>query len=480
MAKTEAVKVGAQSPTRPKSSQPAITTWLPHPDVRRRSIVGKTILLNIKNNRLLVLDKQATAIWSKLTISRWQSELCIVGVLQKEYKGVSPKKLQEDVHSLLSDLEERGFVHSRDAHHKPRTPSSDKKPSSSGHFSFSESLHIQATKRNVPISGGLEITQRCHLRCVHCYIDNQPVVYHKELSTAEMICLLGQLAESGCLWLLITGGEPLLRGDFSEIYQEAKELGMIITVFTSATNLTEEVADLLAEYPPFLVEATLHGSSETTFDGISGVPGSFLRFQNGLTLLRERGVPFHLKMVMMKQNVHEVEAASRLAYELGAEDFRFDPMVNADFSHSSKAEGLRISVEEALGLDLLEPYRSRWKKVYRTAKSKQAADQTSEALLFPCRAGKCSFTVSADGQLLPCVLMRTPSYDLRRVTFSEAWAELNRYANTTRMRSDNPCLGCAVELCSKCPAWGSLEHGDPNAKSRFACALEQKREQIFR
>jgi len=453
--------------------------WVRDVNVRKRTIAREVLLLSVKNNRLLVLNEQARAIWDMFTNTEALRERDIIEALDKEYPDATIEQLSTDVHNFFCDLQRKGFVR-RDGEATPKTEvNGNEKTVLSGHLSFSERLHQRATQCNIPVSGGLELTQRCHLRCIHCYIDNQPISCANELSTTEVFTLLDQMAECGCLWLLITGGEPLLRRDFSDIYCHAKKLGMIVTIFTSAANLTPRVADVLAEYPPFLVEATLHGSTETTFDGVTGVQGSFRQFQYGIGLLRELGIPFHLKMIVMRKNLHEVELARQLAIKLGAGDFRFDPLVNADFLHSTKAVDSRITVEEAIKLDLLEPYQDRLEKAYRKAFEEQAQKSVSRDLLFPCRAGKCSFTVSADDKLLPCVLMRVPAYDLRTMSFSEAWRALNRYTTTVRMQEDNHCRTCLVQTCSRCPAWGYLEYEDPNAKSRFACALQQEREARF-
>lgn len=453
--------------------------WIRDADVRKRTITGETILLAIKNNHLLVLNEQAAAIWNILSSSKTCQEKEIVEALHRDYPTTRIEQLSTDVHKFLRDLGHKGFVHYGNGV-IPKTEVSDNEQSvRSGHLSFSERLHRRATQINTPVSGGLELTQCCHLKCIHCYIDDQPIDCANELSSTEIFALLDQVAEYGCLWLLITGGEPLLRKDFIDVYRHAKELGMIVTIFTSATNLTQRVAEAFAEYPPFLVEATLHGSTEATFDTVTGVHGSFKRFERGIGLLREFGIPFHLKMIVMRENLHEVEPARQLAIKLGAEDFRFDSMVNADFLHSAKSKGLRITIEEAMELDLLEPYRDRWERVFRKALDEQTRNPVFHDLLFPCRAGKCSFTVSADGKLLPCILIRAPAYDLRTMSFSQAWNRLNRYTTTVSMREDNLCRACPVQTCSRCPAWGYLEHEDPDAKSRFACALEQKRESYF-
>jgi radical SAM protein with 4Fe4S-binding SPASM domain len=453
--------------------------WTRNTDTRKRVVVGEIILLNIRNKRLLILNEQAAAVWDNLANQNRQQERDIVEELHKDYPDTAVEHLRTDVHKFLCDLWQKGFVHQEGEATIKLESDDNEQTFPSGHLSFSERLHQYAAQRNIPISGGLELIQRCHLKCTHCYIDNHPISSRSELSTKEICALLEQISKQGCLWLLITGGEPLLRKDFTEVYKYAKELGMIITIFTSATNLTAQVADVFVKYPPFLIEATLHGVTATTFDVISGIPGSFFQFKRGIQLLRERNISFHLKMIVMRQNLHEVESARQLALELGAGDFRFDPMINADFFHSSKAENLRISIEEAIRLDLSEPYRSRWKKVYHKALKTRALYRPSGELLFPCRAGKCSFTISADGQLLPCILMRTPTYDLRKISFSEAWEKLNNYTTTVRMKETNSCLVCPVQTCSRCPAWGYLEHGDPDVKSRFACTLQQERENIF-
>jgi len=466
-----------QSTTRKEGKMNTEKIWIPDDYVAKRIIGDENILFNFKNNYLIVLNEQAQAVWDALCKNRKESE--IIKKLQFTYNGASKKTISQDVKKLLADLQIKGFL-KQDA--KQRAAESISKAylsAATEHFSFSERMHNIALERNIPISGCLELTQRCHLKCIHCYIDDRPADLKNELSTFEIHSLLEQMAEQGCLWLLITGGEPLLRQDFPEIYIKAKKLGMIITIFTSATNINSRIADLFSDYPPFLVEATLHGASETTFDSLTRVKGSFQRFRTGIGLLSDRGVPFHLKMIAMKQNFREIGETSALANELGADDFRFDSMVNADFHSSLKADNLRIAVGDSVELDNTEPFRSRWELIYQTVEEQKSNYDASADLLFPCRAGKCSFSVSSNGYLLPCILMRNLSFDLKEESFLSAWKKMNQYTSTARMDKNNHCLKCAVKMCSKCPAWGYLEHQDPNAKSAFACALQAEREKIF-
>lgn len=99
---------------------------------------------------------------------------------------------------------------------------------------FGEGLYKEAVANRIPLGGSFELTFRCNLRCVHCYCNLKPNdqdEIEKELATEEVFNILDQVAEAGCLWLLITGGEPLLRPDFLEVYTYAKKKGFIITLF---------------------------------------------------------------------------------------------------------------------------------------------------------------------------------------------------------------------------------------------------------
>ena len=115
---------------------------------------------------------------------------------------------------------------------------------------FGERLNRRVLTERLPISGSIELTFRCNLRCVHCYCNlpmNDPEAIEMELGVDELYQILDQIAEAGCLWLLITGGEPLLRNDFLDIYIYAKKKGFITTLFTNGTLLSPELADALVE-----------------------------------------------------------------------------------------------------------------------------------------------------------------------------------------------------------------------------------------
>jgi MoaA/NifB/PqqE/SkfB family radical SAM enzyme len=130
------------------------------------------------------------------------------------------------------------------------------------YLDFSMRLHGKGVRR--PMVGQFELTHRCNLRCRHCYIVRDTT--KAELTYEEICRIIDEFHKEGCLWLCLTGGEPLLREDFLDIYSYAYKKGFIITIFTNAALLNEKMAKYLSRFPPFCIEVTLNGVTRKTYE----------------------------------------------------------------------------------------------------------------------------------------------------------------------------------------------------------------------
>jgi len=183
-------------------------------------------------------------------------------------------------------------------------------------------------ENRIPISGGINLTNRCNLRCVHCYIRDYKCGAGNcpELSTNRILSIIDEASAAGCLFFLITGGEPLLHKDFLRIYRYARERGMLVSVFTNGTLLDDAHVELFRELPPQFIEVTLYGATEETFDKVAGKEGAYEACHKGINMLKEGKVPFRLKTMLLTLNQHELVQMQEFAAELGV-PFRFDPMI---------------------------------------------------------------------------------------------------------------------------------------------------------
>lgn len=339
---------------------------------------------------------------------------------------------------------------------------------------FSERLHAKVAAKRIPIGGSLELTFRCNLRCAHCYIDHEDT--QKELTLAEIDSLLDTLIAEGCLWLLLTGGEPFVRKDFLDIYTAAKKKGMIVTLFTNGTMITEEIADYLADWRPFCVEITLYGMTKDTYENVTGVPGSHARCLSGIELLLERKIPLKLKTMVLSLNKHELEQMREYTEGLGL-TFRYDPLVNPRIDGSHKPSEVAITPEEVVQLDVNDKKRfDSWMEMLE----KYLGPPSDPTALFGCGAGRSSFNIDPYGKMSVCVLVRQPEHDLRTQPFKTGWYEAFPEVLATKRTKESPCAKCELAaLCGQCPGWAELEHGDPELPVDYLCKVGHLRAEAF-
>jgi radical SAM protein with 4Fe4S-binding SPASM domain len=343
---------------------------------------------------------------------------------------------------------------------------------------FGGSLNQKALTERIPLSGTLEVTFRCNLRCAHCYCNlpaNDPQAMKEELTTDEVFNVLDQIAEAGCLWLLITGGEPLVRDDFLDIYTHAKKKGFIIVLFTNGTLITPEIADYLAEWPPYGVEISLYGISRETHEKITGKPGSFESCKRGIQLLLERKVCLDLKTAVMTLNKDELFHLKAFAEKLGLK-FRFDPVLTPRLDGGKAPCRLRLTPREVVALDEADDKRAEeWKKEFK----KSVEQINSDRLLF-CGAGLTQFHIDPYGKVGVCDMCRFDTYDLRSISFRQGWErEIPRLLNVRR-KTHSPCQDCAwIDHCNYCAGWSWMENGNLEEPMDYSCQITRLRAEIF-
>jgi len=327
----------------------------------------------------------------------------------------------------------------------------------------------------IPLEGSIDITSRCNLKCAHCYVPRAP--FQGEMTYEEICRIFDQIADAGCLWLLLTGGEPFVRPDFADIYHYAKRKGFVVTLFTNGTLLTPQLVNMLREDPPFKIEISLYGMTVTTYEKITGVAGSFQRCINGINLLIERRLPLTLKTVAITLNKHEIGDMKKYANSLGI-DFRFDPMISPRLDGSAKPLNLRLSPEEILELDTADEDRCDSFSAFCEKNWEAVRDDR----LYVCGAGLNMFHITANGELAECILGRRTNYNLIRGNFREGFYEVipKKILSQKRTRYSE-CQSCPMtSLCGSCCARGELECGDPEAKVDHFCKVAHLRAAAFK
>lgn len=271
-----------------------------------------------------------------------------------------------------------------------------------------------------PLYAEWEITHRCNTNCLHCYSESgREVGAMGELSTLEAFGLLGQLAEARIPLLTLTGGEPLLRDDWSQLASRALGLGLGVNLATNGALLTEETADEIARLGLGSVTVSLDSHLPGVHDRIRQWPGLFDLAVAGIRRLAARGVRVVIGFTPNRLNVESTQPLLELARELGVAAVSVTEFVVA----GRAAAWLALSGAE-LRASLAE-----WERLRETLDGPPAiilqdfragvpAPELRVREAAGCGAGRVFIRIRPDGRTHACSFVTEPSLSLREEPLS--------------------------------------------------------------
>jgi radical SAM protein with 4Fe4S-binding SPASM domain len=343
------------------------------------------------------------------------------------------------------------------------------------------------SKRSL-FSFDLELTARCNLNCRHCYINlpaSDRAAQAQELSLAEIAHIADQAVELGAMWCLITGGEPLLRDDFADVYLMLKRKGLLVSVFTNATLIRPEHIALFKKYPPRDIEATIYGASKETFEGVTRRPGSFAAFKRGLDALVDAGVRVRLKAMALRSNLDDMEAIAAFGRTRTKDFYRFDPQLHlrfdGDAARNEEIKGERLTPAEIVALERADEKRFGAMQMKSETLINDDFTHIGCDHLFHCGAGNNSFSVGYDGTFRACSSLwaSDTTVNLRQTSVRDAWENLIPAVRDLRSRDAeylNTCRKCAIiNLCLHCAAHAHLETGRMDGATPYFCEVAHAR-----
>ncbi len=329
----------------------------------------------------------------------------------------------------------------------------------------------------------IELTERCNNNCIHCFI-NLPVddlnAKRRELSTGQIKNILTEAASLGCMTVRFTGGEPLLRKDFGELYVFARKLGLKVVIFSNATLITPYLARLFSRIPPFKkIEISVYGMKKNSYESVTRSPGSFEAAMRGINLLLNHKIPFIVKGALLPSNKVEADEFDKWAGTIPwmeqpfSSAMFFDLRCRRDSRKNELIKKLRLSPEE--GLKFLVRSKDKYIKEMKEFCSKFM--RPSGDKLFSCGAGIGSGCVDAYGYFQPCMMLRHPStvYDLKQGSLRGALDFF--FPKIREMKAANPeylrrCAKCFLKgFCEQCPAKSWMEHGTLDTPVEYFCEV---------
>lgn len=344
------------------------------------------------------------------------------------------------------------------------------------HSTLEKILVQKAMQVNQPIYACLELLPLCNMNCDMCYVRlNQKELKERgRLRTVdEWLDLAEQMKEMGTLFVLLTGGEPLLYPDFKRVYQTLIEIGMIVTINTNGTLLDEEWADFFGRYKPRRINVTIYGSDDLTYQKLCHYTGGFQKAIHGIKLLKKKGVAVKINGSLTTVNMAQMDDIYKIGKILDC-PVHIDTYMVSCIRERNKSfhSEIRLSPEKAAVSNIQALQKEMSNKdfqkyieetIFQIENSERDYDRTMS-----CLAGKCSFAVNWQGEMRPCLTFTNLSTFPFEVGVKKAWDQLVDLSS--QLFLNEKCSKCKLRtICKTCVASAFCETGAFDGISPYHC-----------
>lgn len=346
-----------------------------------------------------------------------------------------------------------------------------------------------------PTSGTFELTLRCNLHCKMCMFRHDDCENHelkrRELTAVQWIDFARQVAEAGTMNLLITGGEPMIRPDFCEIWEGIYMQGFIMELYTNATLITPRIMKTLQKYPPHKIGVTIYGASPETYKKVCGTAEAFEQMIEGVRQLQSLPSVMEFRATLIKDNFADSDAIDNLIktkFHAKCSAKQSCPINKGVRGACADVELCRVSPEldmemktkrliESMRQIVGDRFNPRQLVISRKNNSiKTETDRNGEMTFFGCQAGMTQYTITYDGKLLACQMIDAFFTDVLQEGFQKAWQEFPHRVQIPYAQSK--CGTCEyADTCQSCYGSRYAETGDFNGCSDYIYRTAKARKQ---
>lgn len=351
-------------------------------------------------------------------------------------------------------------------------------------------LHQRGYARGIPVAGVFELTARCNFNCPMCYVHHvsmTPGIREKELRADQWLALAREARDKGMVFALLTGGEPLLREDFFEIYRGMKQLGLMISLNSNGFLLCGQNLQQLLEDPPSRINVSLYGGCSETYRQMCGVD-AYHQVKDNIAQLRAAGVDVSLNLCITPYNKEDLaqiyQDAMALNVNVRSTGYMYPPVrINAE----QYGNAVRLSPEDAAKYELEwdrlrmgeSAFTERARELYTDLDDGCQQNPGPRGTGVSCRAGSTSFWITWDGKMLPCGMITSPAADPLQTGFAEAWQRIRR--ETAAIRMPDQCAACDKRsTCGVCAAVCMTETGRFDGVPEYMCRRTEERFRLLR
>ncbi len=317
------------------------------------------------------------------------------------------------------------------------------------------------------------LTKRCNLNCDHCYLDAdfRGGFRTDELSTEECFNVIDQIAEvNPNAFLILTGGEPLLRPDIYDIVRYAADRKFMVVLGTNGTLINHANAKKIKEAGAHGVGISIDSMDPIKHNQFRGMTNAWENTTKALEILNEVGVDFLIQMSVSDMNYTEIPDVVAYAEKMGAVAFNLYFLVctgrgqgNTDISNEAYEQALKLLYDQQMQYKGRLMINSKCAPQYKRVVYENEPDSVyTRTYSGGCPAATHYSRISPEGNLTPCPFITESVGNLKENTFKDLWYNAPLMKDLRdRDKLEGRCGTCEFSaMCSGCRARAFAETGN--------------------
>ena len=295
-----------------------------------------------------------------------------------------------------------------------------------------------------------EITRQCNFSCQHCALPDVSRT-PASLNLNQIEAIIKQLKELGCLYIVLTGGEPFAHKDILSILQLIRKHGFCLTVMTNAALLTEDIARELIKFNvPVKLFVGACSLSEEVYYKITSRENVLPYMLKGLDILSAYNLPVSINMFLTQDNFSEIDSMRSFAKEKGF-SFRYDYIVQPRLDGHDDVLQYQIPCSDIK--TIIDSEKDDYLPL--NTSSDMCSDSEKHKSLFRCDAGKSSMGIDADGNACVCLDLPFPKFNILEQGLVQCWNKIAQFVRESKPDENYECARCdLIDICGWCPAMG--------------------------
>ncbi len=335
---------------------------------------------------------------------------------------------------FIESLEKLGII----ASEKYSTSENNKANVTDDEKSVFDELIDYAAQNIIPASATFELTYKCNLNCIHCYIDKKEE--EKELSAKKIKNIITEFRNLGGAYITFTGGDPLLKKDFEEIFNFTRDKHIAVSILSPCWNAEETMLKRIAAKGLFTFQLSFYGHNAEIHDRFTAKKGSFEKTLASARLLKKLGVTVFAAVTVSRENIRYFD---EIISFLKKENFRYHFNFNIFRKRNGDMSPEKLNISEYELKEVLSEIKPNPKGRLSCLKPEDA----------PCNAARSMFALDPFGNIYPCLEIREICGSLKESSLKEIWEQSPKLNEIRNIRFDelDDCFECKFrDSCNRC------------------------------